>query len=423
MPSLSVARRVANAKNNNAKTIGQIYKEQSDFIMEETWENDIESKVCYIYDYFHDDMPDKNIGMTYDNTTKTRIDAKFIIKSYQSIDKDQVEYYIQFRPSQKIVFDEKDELYYFESDYRQKYRVQDFPIGMMIDIPDDTGTYRKWLICSKEQANQFVKYLVLPCDYYLRWIERDGQQRYKRAMWCVQRQQNSYTIGVYRDRYLEHPDNQTKLWLPLNSITDKFWYNDEISKTMRLIVSAPTENPIVWSVTKIENSKPIGIQKLTLYQDFWDENTDYIERDENGKIVAIYADYYDSQITPIDPDIPKPIPSSTYGTITASSSSIKVGGSYKTLTLKLFDIDDNEVTENYSDAIIEWTCEIDGVDQDEMDVLLGKISIVNGTAFNKVKIKFPDERKYLEKILTVKCTIFDESKGYTFVSSEFELNI
>ena len=29
MPSLSTARRVANAKTNGAKTIGQIYKEQS----------------------------------------------------------------------------------------------------------------------------------------------------------------------------------------------------------------------------------------------------------------------------------------------------------------------------------------------------------------------------------------------------------
>lgn len=37
MPSLSTARRIANAKTNNAKTIGQIYKEQSDFIMEETF--------------------------------------------------------------------------------------------------------------------------------------------------------------------------------------------------------------------------------------------------------------------------------------------------------------------------------------------------------------------------------------------------
>ena len=131
MPSLQTARRVANAKNNGAKTIGQIYKEQSDELMEWTWDNDIQSKVCYIYDYAHDNQSDKNVGMTYENTTKTKIDVKFIVKTYQSIDKDQVEYYIQFRPSQKVWFEESDELYYFETDYRQKYGIQDFPIGLI----------------------------------------------------------------------------------------------------------------------------------------------------------------------------------------------------------------------------------------------------------------------------------------------------
>lgn len=38
MPSLSTARRIASAKNNGAKTLGQIYKEESDFVMEQTWQ-------------------------------------------------------------------------------------------------------------------------------------------------------------------------------------------------------------------------------------------------------------------------------------------------------------------------------------------------------------------------------------------------
>ena len=116
---------------SQGNTLGQIRKQQSDEIMEQTWNSDIQSKVCYIYDYFHDDQPDKNVGMTYENTKKTKIDVKFIVKTYQSIDKDQVEYYVQFRPSQKVWFEESDELYYFETDYRQKYGIQDFPIGLI----------------------------------------------------------------------------------------------------------------------------------------------------------------------------------------------------------------------------------------------------------------------------------------------------
>ncbi|MBQ4523329.1 MAG: hypothetical protein IJA10_10320 [Lachnospiraceae bacterium] len=396
----------SNSTGKNYPTLGEKLKHNSDLLMEATWDRNIQSKVCYIYDYFHDDQPELNIGMTYENTTKTRIDAKFIVKSYQSIDKDQVEYHLQFKPSQKMYFNETDELYYFETNYRKKYGVQDFPIGMYVDIPDDTGLYHKWLICSKESANQFVKYLILPCDYFLHWVEKDGQNKYKRSMWCVQRQQSSYTIGVYQDRYFEHADNQTKLWFELNSITEKFWYNDENNKTMRLIVSAPTDKPITWSVTKVENSKPIGIQKLTLYQDFYNPHTDYLERDDKGNIVAMYADYYDSNIEPSDQQTSVDVESNIYGKIIASTSTIKVGGSYKTMTLKLYDKDNNDITNDYLHASFDWECNIDGVDDLDLSNI---ITMIKGKEFNQRKIKFADDRRYLNKILNVKCTIIKDT--------------
>ena len=193
MPSLETARRIASAKTNNASTIGQIHKAMSDFTMEHTWDSDLSSKVCYIYDYFHDDQPRLKDCMTYENTTKTRIDAKFIVKSYQSMDKDQVEYYLQFKPSQKTHFDEDDELYYFETDYRSRYGNDNF-ISLYVDIPDDEGIYHKWMILKKEIANQFVKYLILPVNYELMWIERNGQEKIKRRMWAILRNQNSYDI-------------------------------------------------------------------------------------------------------------------------------------------------------------------------------------------------------------------------------------
>ena len=197
MPSLQTARRIAHAKNNGAKTIGQIYKEQSDWAMEETWDNSITSKTCYIYDHFHDDFftDEHGItrslaeGMTYENTNKTKIDAKFIIKSYLSMDKDQVEYYIMFRPSQPVRFNEDDDLYYYEK-IHSKYN-SEFPIGLWCDIPDDRGVYHKWLICRNEPANQFPKYLVLPANYELMWVEKSGTQRIKRHMWSVLRMQSS----------------------------------------------------------------------------------------------------------------------------------------------------------------------------------------------------------------------------------------
>ena len=203
MPSLSTARRVSTARTNGAKTIGQAIKEQSDFVMEQLWESDVESKVCYIYDYYHDDQPKKKDHMTYEYTTKTRIDAKFIMKSHQSLDKDQTEYYLQFKPSQKLEFVPGDELYYFETDYKNRYGV-DFPIGLYCDLANEKGVYEKWLIVGKEISNQFTKYLILPINYELTWIEHNGQHKFKRRMWGITRSQNSYNVcASYRKRYVE----------------------------------------------------------------------------------------------------------------------------------------------------------------------------------------------------------------------------
>ncbi len=398
MPSLQTARRVANAKNNGAKTIGQIYKEQSDWAMSQTWWNDPQSKVAYIYDYFHDDQPEIKDHMTYENTTKTRIDIKFIVKSYQSMDKDQVDYYIQFRPDEKFDFTEKDELYYYEKDFHKKYGA-DYPIGMMIDIPDDRGIYHKWLICRDEPANQFPKFLILPLNYRLYWIEQDGDKRYKRNMWCAIRMQSSYTSGSYVDKVFSRPDNQTKLWFSMNSITEKFWYSDDNDKNMRLIVSAPIKEPVTWRITKCENAQPLGIQKLTLYQDRFNEHTDYVNL-ETGEM---YANYFDSEIAPTDPDTPTTPPSSITARISASTSTIKVGGSYKNLTVNLFNDSNEDITTEYADATFIWTCSIDNEDWTD------KVTWRAGTEYNQKKVKFPNDTSVIGKILSIKCEIVKDN--------------
>lgn len=402
MPSLQTARRIANAKTNDAKTLGQIYKEESDFLMEETWDNSVTSKTCYIYDHFHDDFftDEHGItrslaeGMTYENTNKTKIDAKFIIKSYQSMDKDQVEYYLMFRPSQPVRFNEGDDLYYYETDFRKRYSAT-FPIGLWVDLPDDRGVYHKWLICRNEPANQFPKYLILPANYELMWVEKNNEKRIKRRMWCVLRQQMSYTSGVYVDRVFGHTDNQNKLILPMNSITEKFWYTDDDSKNMRVIVSALMENPTVWKITKCESASPLGLQKLTLYTNFFNEHTDYVNL-ETGEM---YANYFDSEIAPTDPSIPITPPSSITARISASTSTIKVGGSYKNLTVNLFNDSDEDITTEYADATFTWTCAIDNEDWTD------EVTWRAGTEYNQKKVKFPNDTSTIGKILSVKCEI------------------
>lgn len=188
MPNLSSYKKML---NRSGSTVGKTFKSKSDLIMEATWDNDLEARECYIYDYFHDDQPYLSQGMSYDNTTKTKISLKFIATQSSSLSKDEIDFQIQFKPSQPVRFNKDDELYYYETDYRQKFYAQ-FPIGMYVDIYDDNDDmYHKWLIVAKEDGNQFIKYHVLKCNYYYHWIEVNGGQRLKRKMWGVRRSQSS----------------------------------------------------------------------------------------------------------------------------------------------------------------------------------------------------------------------------------------
>ena len=370
--------------------------------MEQTWDNDIQSKICYIYDFYHDDQPRLAEGMTYENTTKTRIDAKFIVKSYQSMDKDQVEYYIQFKPTQKTHFSEGDELYYFETDYRKKYHNDNF-IGLFIDIPNDENIYEKWMILRTEPANQFPKYLILKCNYELMWIENNGTEKIKRRMWSVLKIQSSYNSGLWTDLRFTSQENQDKVWLPLNPITEKIWYTNESSKNMRVLVSSFTDNAIAWQISKVENAQPLGVQKLTLYQDFFDQHRDYIEKDSDGNIIGMWASYFDSEIAPTNPSTPTTPPSSITARISASTSTIKVGGSYKNLMVNLFNDSNEDITTEYADATFTWACSIDNEDWTD------KVTWRVGTEYNQKKVKFSNDTSVIGKILSVKCEIVKDN--------------
>lgn len=407
MPSLSTARRIANAKTNNAKTIGQIYKEQSDDLMEWTWEADEQSKFCYIYDWRHDDSPNMNIGMTYENTTKTPIDAKILVSKYGSIDKDSPTLQCQFKPSQKEYFTENDDLFYME-EYRKKYQLDDIFVGMYLDVPDKKGVYHRHLICMKDVEQNFQKYFLLPCDYLLQWVQTKADKRYKRSMWCVLKSQSSYNSGIWVDNVTASQQNQELLFIPTNEISDTIYYvSEDNNNNQRLIVDIPNysiENwtPNTWVVSKVERVNVRGRTKLTLYQKPFNNNTDYIEKDENGIITGLWANYFGGT-APTDPSTPTTPPSSITARISASTSTIKVSGSYKNLTVNLFNDSNEDITTEYADATFTWTCSIDNEDWTD------KATWRAGTEYNQKKVKFPNDTSTIGKILSVKCEIVKDN--------------
>jgi hypothetical protein len=93
--------------------------------------------------------------------------------------------------------------------------------------------------------------------------------------------------------------------------------------------------------------------------------------------------------------------STVRGEITASSYSIKVAGSYKTMTLTLYNENDEDATSDYTASTFTWTCSVDDED------LTDKVTWLAGSKFNQMRVKFSDDRSYLGKYLTVKCVVDD----------------
>lgn len=197
----------------------------------------------------------------------------------------------------------------------------------------------------------------------------------------------------------------------MNSITEKIFYTNGSNQNQRFIISANIPNPIAWQVSKVEtmSSGVFGLQRLTFAQIEFNPATDYIDGaavnpDGTRDIYAMYADYNMSAVKPSDPG--GSVPSSEMSCIIKSSTDeIKIGGSYKMLEARLYDVSGADVTDGCIDSIgaLSWTAEIDGNDITESPL----ISWRETDTPNTVKIKFGDDRSCMGKTLVVKCSAGD----------------
>jgi hypothetical protein len=174
-------------------TIGQAHKNESDKIMVSTWYNDINSRIGYLYDFYHDDHKTQLNALSPEkDPKKVPIEIKFLQYSSQTYAKDDVTFHIQFKPGQQCNVD------YYDEFFKTRYDA-DFPIGLYIDIEDEQGIYNRWLVVDKANFNvtQFPTYEILRCDYILQYII-DG---IKYQIACVLRSQNSYNkfVALYRN--------------------------------------------------------------------------------------------------------------------------------------------------------------------------------------------------------------------------------
>lgn len=178
--------------------------------------------------------------------------------------------------------------------------------------------------------------------------------------------------------------------MPLNKDSTSAYYNT------RFIMSANNIlQPIEWKVSKVETEIPVGINKLTLYQDEFRPEKDYYD-EEHG---WWYANFFDSNIdTQPEPEV-EPLTNDYCKLFYNNNAEIKVNGGYKKITAIYYDEFDNEITTH---TVGEWKFEIQSG-----DTYIDASTLVDVKPFesnpNIIKVKFLGDETYLGKQLIISC--------------------
>ena len=401
MPSPSEYRRMLSQKGKYA---GQARKYDADQITEVTWYNDLATRKCYLFDYYHDPQPLQFNDLTPDESMQVPVDLKYIVYSSQTYAKDAITYHIQFKPSEDGDYSM---VPYYDEYFRTRYDAT-FPSGLYVLIPDNHGVYNKWLIVGTANFNdpQFSTYEVLRCDKVFQWI----YQNKKYQMCGVLRSQNSYNSGIWIKYNIEKVEDQQQFVLPLIRETENLFYN------LRMIIDNKVlTEPRAWHITKVNRIEANGLTRITLAQDRFDQHKDYIELDVSGNVVGMWADYFaEGQAEPTDAHEPKP---ELYSVTTYSGAKpeIKVGGGYKTLTTEYYK--DGEQIVPYTGV---WSFAIkDGGLITPIDDPSALVNVV-GLSGNQMKVKFLGDGSYIGKVLVVTNTA---QTHWEPVASSVELDI
>ena len=394
MPTLSTYKKLL-----GAKTIGQARKADSDMVVENTWDRAIETRIAYFYDIEIDEDPFKLVDMKPENNpNKIPISVKYLENSSQTYAKDTVTYHLQFKPSEDF-----SSLTYYKKAFADRWDAE-CPVGSYVDIPDNKGIYRRWLIVglANYYNAQFSTYEILPCNYTFNFCD-NGE---KIDIAGVTRTQSSYTAGVWRDQIFQSPDDTMKFVLPLNEDTARLSYNKRVVIDTKVdIYNADVKKrqvPRVFSITKVDRLDANGLCLYTIKQDLWNEETDYIHYEVEGDPSTIkgkYADYYSG--TPVKEEESVVFERAEF-VVSGDKPELKVGGGVKKITVKIFE-GEGEV------PFIEglWSYTIDG--EDVTDLLIVKDHNANANlAENQIQIKFRGDNSYIGKTLKVKYSFVDD---------------
>lgn len=270
------------------KNVSEMLRTQSTMVIEQTWDRDPNYRQVYVVKV--------NSGLPEVTAKHELIDAKFNVKSYANITSDEPSYWMQFR-------------------HGAEKQYPDIGIGSYVYMQNEDGDWQWWLLVHLDDRPMFRQYQVLETNYVFKWIT-DGK-----IYNClgVQRIQQSYNSGSWDGDRFTFVDNVTSCILPTNSDSLTIGYNK------RFIISDEKRYPpLVYQVSKIEDTQPIGLTTFKFTQETFDQIHDNAE--------LRICNYYDSPIKPEDSNIESDVVGTATITYNGAKPTVKVGGSWKIFT-------------------------------------------------------------------------------------------
>ena len=265
--------------------MSEMLRNQSNMVIEQTWDRDPNYRAVYVVKV--------ESGLPAVTTSHELIDTKFNIKTYSNITSDEPSYWMQFKHGEEKLH-------------------PDIGIGSYVYMQDEDGDWKWWMIQHLDERPSFRQYQILECNYTFKWIA-DGKIY---SCLGIQRVQQSYNSGSWDGDRFTFVDNITSAILPTNEDTLTIGYNH------RFMITDPRRpTPLVWAVSKIEDSTPIGLTTLKFTQETYAPTLDNKE--------LMLCNYYDSVIEPKEEDAPQATAEITYS---GTQPTIKVGGSFKIFT-------------------------------------------------------------------------------------------
>lgn len=268
--------------------MSEMLRMQSNMVIEQTWDRDPNYRRVYVV------KVDNGLPKVTDQ--HELIDTKFNVKTYSDIKADEPSYWMQFR-------------------HGEEKRHPEIDIGSYVYMEDEDGEWKWWMIQHLDERPTFRQYQILECNYTFKWVA-DGKIY---SCLGIQRVQQSYNSGSWDGDRFGFVDNITSAILPTNTETLTIGYNH------RFMITDPRRSiPLVWTVSKIEDSTPIGLIELKFTQETYSPTLDNKE--------LMICNYYDSEISPETQDVEMELKSTASITYSGTKPTIKVGGSFKTFT-------------------------------------------------------------------------------------------